>query len=135
MRRGIRMYATNVAMEEALEPNECVVMRKFLKSLVYGKKLNPDLDVSSFIHEYRRILNGYTTKKPRKGKRLKAKVVRNPKPWSIQEKERLKELYKDHTNKELMDIFNRSYSSVATKISEMGLKRQRSVRDETAQNI
>lgn len=125
------MRTPSVAMEEALTPDECEVVRKFLKSLVYGKKLNPDLDVSNFIKEYRRILNGYTIKKPHKAKRAarqKKKTPRNPKPWSIKEKKQLEELYKDYRNPELARMFGRSYSSITSMLTSMGLKREKGMK-------
>jgi len=51
--------ATGVPMGTVLTPAECRAMRRFLSCLVYGHKMNSNLDVSYFMTEYRRMINGY----------------------------------------------------------------------------
>jgi hypothetical protein len=57
---------SGVPMEKALTPQQCRIVRQFLKTLVYAKNINPDLDLSDFIQQYRKILNGYITRRPYK---------------------------------------------------------------------
>ncbi len=57
---------SGVPMEKALTPQQCRMVRQFLKTLVYAKNINPDLDLSDFIQQYRKILNGYITRRPYK---------------------------------------------------------------------
>lgn len=57
---------SGIPMEKALNPQQCRIVRQFLKTLVYAKNINPDLDLSDFIQQYRKILNGYITRRPYK---------------------------------------------------------------------
>jgi len=48
-----------VTMEKALTPEQCKVMREFLRALVTAHKYNERLNVGKFINRYRLYLNGY----------------------------------------------------------------------------
>ncbi len=54
-----RGQTLGVPMEKVLTPEQCNVMRKFLRDLLRAHKVCGKIDIGSFLHEYRRYLNGY----------------------------------------------------------------------------